>query len=41
MTDERKQLEREAKRLAVERLQNADLEGYLLTEIDPRLQEYF
>ena len=41
MTDERKQLEREAKRLAVERLQNADLEGYLLAEIDPRLQEYF
>ena len=41
MTDERKQIEREAKRLAADRLQSVDLEGYLLADIDPRLQEYF
>ena len=40
MTDERKQIEREAKRLAADRLQSVDLEGYLLADIDPRLQEY-
>ena len=41
MTDERKQIEREAKRLAADRLQSVDLEEYLLADIDPRLQEYF
>jgi len=41
MTDERKQIEREAKRLAIERLCSADLGSYLLEDIDPRLCEYF
>ena len=40
MTDERKQIEREAKRLAIERLRSADLNSYLLGEIDPRLLVY-
>ena len=41
MTDERKQTEREAKRLAIERLSSADLGKYLLRSIDPRLLKYF
>ena len=41
MTDERKQIEREAKRLAVERLHDTDLGEYLLEDIDPRLLWYF
>ena len=41
MTDERKQTEREAKRLAIERLTSADLGKYLLRSIDPRLLNYF
>ena len=41
MTDERKQIEREAKRLAAERLCSVDLGEYFLDEIDPRLLEYF
>jgi len=41
MTDERKQTEREAKRLAIERLSDADLDGYLLGDIDPRLLDYY
>ena len=41
MTDERKQIEREAKRLASEKLCSVDLWEYFLGEIDPRLLEYF
>ena len=41
MTDERKQIEREAKRLAIGKLCSADLDGYLLGDIDPRLDGYF
>lgn len=41
MTDERKQIEREAKRLASEKLCSVDLGEYFLGEIDPRLLEYF
>ena len=41
MTDERKQIEREAKRLAIERLCSADLGSYLLRSIDARLLKYF
>ena len=41
MTDERKQIEREAKRLAIERLRGADLGRYLLRSIDARLLKYF
>lgn len=37
MTDERKQIEREAKRLASEKLCSVDLGEYFLGEIDPRL----
>lgn len=41
MTDERKQIEREAKRLASEKLCSVDLGEYFLGEIDHRLLEYF
>lgn len=41
MTDERKQIELEAKRLASEKLCSVDLGEYFLDEIDPRLLEYF
>ena len=41
MTDERRQIEREAKLLAAERLCSADLDKYLLEDIDPRLHGYF
>ena len=41
MTDERKQIEREAKRLAIDRLCGCDLGEYLLEEIDTRLLGYF
>jgi len=41
MTDERKQIEREAKRLAAERLQSADIGKYALADIDERLVVYF